>query len=69
MEGTHKLESKLQFHILLETTLAEAWQVIELVGKAKPVSTLALQARNLFSLPPSAASIWGCKVIAGTFQK
>lgn len=58
MKSTHKLQSKLQFHILFETTIAEAWQVIEPVGRANPVSTLTLQACNLFSLPPSAASIW-----------
>lgn len=58
MKSTHKLQSKLQFHVLLETTLTEAWQVIELVGRAKPVGTLTLQACNLFSLPPSAALIW-----------
>lgn len=59
MKSTHKLQSKLQFHIFLETTLTEAWQVIKLVGRAKPVSTLTLQACNLFSLPPSATSVWG----------
>lgn len=59
MKTTPKLQSELQFHVLLETTPTEAWQVIELVGRAEPVSTLTLQACNLFSLPPSAASVWG----------
>lgn len=59
MKSTHKLQSELQFHVLLETTIAEAWQVIEPVGRANPVSTLTLQACNLLSLPPSAASVWG----------